>query len=346
VNHIDTNHIDTNHNDTRSSQAAGKSEDRETSEHQVAVVPITSVLPGDSPRLDGEDKAHIARLAETEAALPPILVDRRRMRVIDGMHRLMAASLKGQETIDVEFFDGDAAEAFLLAVEANVTHGLPLSQADRRAAASRIIASHPEMSDRLIGKTAGLAAKTVAAIRRRSTDACPQLNRVGRDGKVRPLNSASGRQRAAALISERPEASLRDVARRAGVSPATVRDVRIRMERGDDAMPPKVGQARHGDAGPSLGRNSRRRVRPPVPQLSNATLNKLLRDPSLRHNEQGRRLLRSMQSNAAVAHEWSGVIAAVPPHCAEAIAQMAHQYGKLWLDFAQNIELRARETFS
>lgn len=329
------------HINTRSSRAAGKSENRETTEHRettghhVAVVPIISVLPGDSPRLDGEDKAHIARLAETEAALPPILVDRRRMRVIDGMHRLMAASLRGQETIEVEFFDGDAAEAFLRAVEANVTHGLPLSQADRRAAASRIITSHPEMSDRLIGKTAGLAAKTVAAIRRRSTDACPQLNRVGRDGKIRPLNSANGRQRAAALISEQPEASLRDVARRAGVSPATVRDVRIRMERGEDAMPPKTGQG-----------HSRLRVRPPVPQLSNATLNKLLRDPSLRHNEQGRRLLRSMQSNAIVAHEWSGVIAAVPPHCAEAIAQMAHQYGKLWLDFAQNIELRARETFS
>ena len=44
---------------------------------------------------------HIARLAEAETRLPPILVDRRTMRVIDGMRRLIAASLKGQETIDV-----------------------------------------------------------------------------------------------------------------------------------------------------------------------------------------------------------------------------------------------------
>jgi hypothetical protein len=38
------------------------------------------------------------------------------------------------------------------------------------------------MSDRVVGKTTGLAARTVAAIRRRSTDSAPQLNaRVGRD---------------------------------------------------------------------------------------------------------------------------------------------------------------------
>jgi hypothetical protein len=58
-------------------------------------------------------------------SLPPLLVDRRSMRVIDGMHRLMAALLKKRETIDVEFFDGSYADAFLLAVEANVAHGLP-----------------------------------------------------------------------------------------------------------------------------------------------------------------------------------------------------------------------------
>ena len=90
------------------------------------------------------------------------------MRVIDGMHRLMAASLQARETIEVMFFDGSAADIFLCAVQENVTHGLPLSQADRRAAAERIITSHPHMSDRAIGQAAGLAAKTIAAIRKRS----------------------------------------------------------------------------------------------------------------------------------------------------------------------------------
>src|SRR5579863_10113036 len=112
----------------------------------VVAVPVLSLRPADSPRLNGEDKAHIARLTETETPLPPILVDRRTMRVIDGMHRLMAASLQGRETIDVVFFDGCETDVFLRAVQENIAHGLPLSQADRRAAAQRIVNSHPHMS--------------------------------------------------------------------------------------------------------------------------------------------------------------------------------------------------------
>src|SRR5579859_6840630 len=133
----------------------------------MEAIPVLSLRPADSPRLNGEDRAHIVRLAESETSLPPILVDRRTMRVIDGMHRLMAASLQGRDTIEVIFFDGSEADVFLRAVEENVAHGLPLSLADRRAAAERIITSHPHMSDRAIGQTTGLAAKTVAAVRKR-----------------------------------------------------------------------------------------------------------------------------------------------------------------------------------
>ena len=161
---------------------------------EVVTVPVLSLRPADSPRLNGEDKAHIARLAETDAPLPPILVDRRTLRVIDGMHRLMAASLQSLETIEVVFFDGSEADVFLRAVQENVMHGLPLSLADRRAAAERIVTSHPQMSDRAIGRTTGLAAKTVAAIRKRTCDQTPQSGaRVGADGRVRPLDSEKGR---------------------------------------------------------------------------------------------------------------------------------------------------------
>jgi hypothetical protein len=208
----------------------------------VVAVPVLSLGPADSPRLNGEDKAHIARLAETETPLPPILVDGRTMRVIDGMHRLMAASLQGRETVDVIFFDGNEGDVFLRAVQENVAHGLPLSQADRRAAAERIIASHPHLSDRAIGHAAGLAAKTVATIRKGSSEETPQSNaRVGRDGRVRPLDSGIGRRRAAELLAQQPHVSLRDVARAAGISPATVLDVRKRLERGESPVPERLG---------------------------------------------------------------------------------------------------------
>jgi ParB-like chromosome segregation protein Spo0J len=319
---------------------------------EMTAVPIMCLRPADSPRLNGEDNAHVGRLAETEAPLPPILVDRRTMRVIDGMHRLMAASLQGQETIDATFFEGSEADVFLRAVQENVTHGLPLSQADRRAAAGRIIASHPHMSDRAIGQTAGLAAKTVAAIRKRSTDGVPQSNaRVGRDGKVRPLDSAEGRKRAAEMLTQQPEASLRDVARAAGISPATVLDVRKRLERGAAPAPCKP-KAATGTAASGEGANNSvpashpgTRASAPSPSASRdpaATVDKLLRDPSLRNNEQGKRMLRLLHVNAVGAEQLQNVTAAVPPHCVTVVVQLAHQYAKMWQDFAGELDRRAR----
>lgn len=318
----------------------------------VVTVPVLSLRPADSPRLNGEDKAHIARLAQTETSLPPILVDRRTMRVIDGMHRLMAASVQGRETIDVRFFVGSEADIFLRAVQENVTHGLPLSQADRRAAAERIIASHPHMSDRAISHTVGLAAKTVATIRKGSSEDLPQSTmRVGRDGRVRPLDSGVGRRRAAELLAQRPEASLRDVARAAGISPATALDVRKRLKRGESPVPEKPAatlatdgncpQSERDSEGPPVRtiRFSPRATEPPDPA---AAVEKLLRDPSLRNNERGKGMLRLLHINAVGAEQLPSVAAAVPPHCVSIVGQLARQYARMWQEFARELDGRAR----
>jgi ParB-like chromosome segregation protein Spo0J len=296
----------------------------------VVAVPVLSLRAADSPRLNGEDKAHIARLAETETPLPPILVDSRTMRVIDGMHRLMAASLQERETIDVTFFDGSEAEVFLRAVQENIAHGLPLSQADRRAAAERIIASHPHLSDRAIGHSAGLAAKTVAAIRKSSSEDIPQSNaRVGRDGRVRPLDSGTGRRRAAELLAQQPEASLRDVARAAGLSSAST----ARTNASGNGTGPGT------DAGGATAiRLSPRAPAPPDPA---AAVEKLLRDPSLR-NERGKGMLRMLHVNAAGANQLPDAAATVPPHCLAIVEQLARQYAQMWQDFAHELDGRAR----
>jgi hypothetical protein len=281
--------------------------------------------------------------------------------VIDGMHRLMAASLKGQETIDVVFFDGSEPDVFLRAVEENVTHGLPLTQADRRAAAERIIATHPQMSDRAIGKAAGLAAKTVAAIRKRSTGESLRSNvRVGRDGRIRPLDSSDARRRAAAVLTGRPEASLRDVARIAGISPATVLDVRKRLERGESPVPQRLAAtgspaddagaangaplAPTGTDGSVRGTHPRPRhgLRAIVAANPTATVEKLLRDPSLRNNERGKSLLRLLHVNAVGANQLPDGATAIPPHCVAIVVQLAHHYASLWQDFARELDGRAR----
>jgi hypothetical protein len=313
---------------------------------EVVTVQISSLAPGISPRSNGEIKTHVVQLAQTESPLPPLLVDRRTMQVIDGMHRLKAAMLKGRDTIEVSFFEGTAADAFLRAVEANVRHGLPLSFADRKTAAARIISSHPHLSDRALAESTGLSAKLVAAIRR-STESVTQLNaRVGKDGRTRPLNNVEGRRRAAEKMVESPGASLREIARSAGISPATVRDVRKRLERGDDPIPGRLRTAvAYGNGNGTSPHSNGAGVHPilePV-RLAPATLfEKLARDPSLRSKEQGRRLLRLFHCNTIATRDWSVMAAAVPPHCADLVIQAARQYAQMWLKFAQDLERRTR----
>ncbi|CAL9631319.1 Transcriptional regulator NovG [Streptomyces sp. enrichment culture] len=264
------------------------------------------------------------------------------MRVIDGMHRLLAALLNGRQTIEVELFDGTPEEAYLRAVKANVVHGLPLSQVDRRAAAARIIVSHPHMSDRAIARASGLGAKTVAAIRRSSAAAVPQLNtRVGRDGRVRPLNAVEGRRRVVAVLAEHPDASLREVARLSGVSPATVSDVRRRLAAGESPLPSGTepaelpGAERGVDGTQRAGSDSRsnQTFMDPVPVME-----KLLRDPSLRHKEGGRQLLHLLRQNAVGVQDLMELSDAVPPHCRSLVINLAQHYRDAWQSFAEALD--------
>lgn len=296
-------------------------------EREIVRVEIGRLMPGDSPRLDGQDEAHIARLAQVDAPLPPILVDRRTMRVVDGTHRLMAALLRGEDSIEAEFFDGEAADAFLRAVQENIAHGFPLSLADRRAAAARIVTTHPHLSDRAIADVTGLGAKTVGSIRRHETQVPWPAARMGRDGRVRPLDGAQARRRVAELFAQEPQSSARAVARAAGVSPATAADVRRRLNGGEDPAPERTPRVRARSRGAQM-----------VPA---SVLDKLLRDPSLRHNEEGRQLLRLLRSCAIAPQEWSDLMAVVPSHCADLVGQMARQNSQMWSSFAQKLTERA-----
>jgi hypothetical protein len=296
----------------------------------VVQVPISSLRPGDSPRLAGENRQYSRILAELDAAaLPPIVVHRATMRVVDGLHRLRAATLRGEDEIQARFCDGDDDEVFVLAVQANVSHGLPLSLADRTAAAARIIRSHPQRSDRMIAAATGLAGTTVGTIRRCSTDQFAQLNtRVGRDGRVRPVNSAAGRRLANELLNDYPEASLRDIAKAAGIAPATVLDVRERVRSGQDPVPPKQRRT-----GVSSSAGQATDIDPA------AMLRRLRRDPSLRFNESGRTLLRWLDSDLTGAG-WEGVIDNVPAHCASIIAELARSKAQEWSEFAKQVDRR------
>ncbi|MFC9996916.1 ParB N-terminal domain-containing protein [Nocardia sp. NPDC127526] len=122
-------------------------------------------------RKAGEVARHIDALSDVAAALPPIVVHRPRMTVIDGLHRVRAAQACGAQWIDAVYFDGDDGQAFLLAVQLNNAHGLPLSTSDRKAAAERALTFYPAWSNRKLGEVVGLPERVIADIRKRSAEA-------------------------------------------------------------------------------------------------------------------------------------------------------------------------------
>jgi ParB-like chromosome segregation protein Spo0J len=309
------------------------------------ILSIGDLLPADSPRLDGEDMEHTRSLAELEDKLPPILVHRQTMRVIDGMHRLKAAILRGERTIEATFYDGDDAEAFMMAVKANITHGLPLSLSDRKAAAARFIRSSPHLSDRAIGEASGLSAKTVGAIRWHSAAELAEVqHRVGRDGRVRPLSTVDGRRFASELITINPESSCRKIARMAGISPSTVRDVRDRLRRGEDPVPTRLRADSQAER-PTRESKLQERIKSVQSfECRGEILGKLSRDPSIRMTEHGRAMLHWLNSQSQqVDKDWGAVASQVPEHCSCLIADLACSIACSWLEFASAMRRRGSE---
>jgi hypothetical protein len=305
----------------------------------VVKIQICDLRPAESPRIEGENGEHIQLIAESSDIQPPIIVHRPTMRVIDGMHRLRAAELCGRTEIDARFFDGETRDAFVLAVHANVTHGLPLSLADRVQAAIRIVNSYPQWSDRAIAVATGLSPKTVAAVRQRSAEELRSEARIGQDGRVRPNNTAASRQLAGELMIRNPAASLREIASKVGLAPSTVMDVRARLRDGRDPVPAKqhVG-APHDD-----GRKSRRTSQPAKGSraLDRAhAVDTLKRDPSLRFSELGRHLLRWLEAHPTDVPAWRNVVDHLPAHCVDLVARLARDSANTWCEVADYLEQR------
>jgi ParB-like chromosome segregation protein Spo0J len=294
----------------------------ETERLPVVEVPVAELLGVISPRSGGEVPGHVEVLADCWDELPPIVVHAPSMRVIDGAHRLKAARLRGAETIAVRFYEGGEADAFVLAVAANVAHGLPLSLADRKRAAARIMEFHPNWSARLVASATGISPATVAEIRRRMPGESPDA-RLGRDGKVRPIRTAEGRRIAREMIAENPDLSLRQIARASGVSPETVRTLKNRLLNGE-SVPVAV----------------RRQITQPEERDKAAMVERLKSDPALRFTESGRDVLRLLNLNVIRADEWDRLIASVPLHSRAVVAKLARDCAERWANAAQQMSRR------
>lgn len=294
---------------------------------EIVEVPLSRLLPGDSPR-SAPSAIHVHTLAAIQAPLPPIIVARASMRVIDGLHRLRAAELRGDKTIEVRFFDGAEGDAFVFAVRSNSAHGLPLTLADRKTAALRIIEFRPEWSDRSVAAAAGVSDKTVAALRARSNVVSP-FERLGSDGRFHRSNRVAGRLRAAEMFTADPGASVVKVARAAGISVTTAKDVRSRLRRGADPVP-----NRHQD--PPPGRTAQ--PRPAIDRRS--AVQRLRSDPSMRFSETGRTLLRRLDGPGLDRTEWETLASNIPGHCTHTVAELARMCAEDWQRFAAVVDSR------
>ncbi|MEU6315287.1 hypothetical protein [Streptomyces sp. NPDC047014] len=311
----------------------------------VAHVPLDEIAVGYSPRVDGEDPDWVRTLAETDTELPPILVHRPTMTVVDGIHRLRAAAARGRTTIAVRYFDGPQDEARLLAVAANTAHGHPLTPADRTAAAARILTLHPQWSDRAVAALTGLSARRIGRLRKDTATGATALRRIGRDGRVRPVSSHAAREHAGELLRAHPGASLRRIAAEAGLAPATVADVRDRLRRGEHPVPghtaPATATAPQDPPPPpplQLPLPPRTTTpAPPPPERLLRIFDALRRDPSLRLSESGRNVLRLLSACTAMTQDRGQIAAVLPAHCKQPMAQLAQGYARLWTQLADEL---------
>ncbi|WP_107057363.1 ParB N-terminal domain-containing protein [Streptomyces rimosus] len=291
---------------------------------RIETVPVASLILTDTPRTSGTDPEHVLRLAEVKEGLPPILVQRSTLRVLDGMHRVKAAMLRGDDTIPVQYFEGSDAESFVQSVQANVAHGLPLSASEREAATERIVRIYPDWSDRAIAAVAGLSPR-------------------------RPVDGAPGRKKAVDIMRERPEAPLRAVAQEAGVSLGTAHNIRAKLRSEAKADVDGPGQERKdtsrkkgASAPPGEATAGAAPRSAEAQQAQRQLLSSLRQDPSVRMTEKGRLLLQWLGILTLDAEGRQQFADSMPAHRLLSVAQLAQDCSATWRQLATELQRAVR----
>lgn len=136
----------------------------------TSTTPIThialTVLVAD-PDYQPREKLDASNLSRLEASdptqWPPLIVSPRddgRYTILDGFHRYAVARKLSIDGLDCSIKEGgDYPDS----VEANLTHGLPLSRNDRKEYARWLHEQHPKLSPRELGRMCGLSHNTVRA---------------------------------------------------------------------------------------------------------------------------------------------------------------------------------------
>ncbi len=260
--------------------------------------------------------------------MPPVIVHRATMKVIDGTYRVGAARLQRRDTIATRFFDGSAEEAFILAVAANINHGMPLTLKERKFAAIRILGMYTDWSDRMIADATGLSHPTVATIRRKQSGGKNfHLNkRIGRDGKTYPPTVS---HRAAVQPTRTDQnASMHETARRGGAAAGTADDNDERP-RPHQSVEPMVAISRGAALDFHLAR-------------AKAVLRRLWNDPAMRSHEKGKAVLELISHSLRTAIDAQVAVKSAPEHCRNAMAEYAAACGDSWHRVAKDLRTKSQ----
>jgi hypothetical protein len=108
-----------------------------------------------------------------DGRFPPVLVfdDGKTKRLVDGLHRIRAVEKEGIEAIECEIHSGDRRAAILAACQANATHGLRRTNAQKRAVVGRLLndSKWTLWSDHEIARRCNVSAAFVGQERERLT---------------------------------------------------------------------------------------------------------------------------------------------------------------------------------
>jgi ParB-like chromosome segregation protein Spo0J len=310
----------------------------------VVSVALARLVLKRSIREGGVNQEHVRRLMRLGGRWPPILVHEETGVVIDGVHRVAAARMLGLLRIDASLFKGGPDAALIESVRRNVQHGLPLTLRERKWAATQVLRIHPDWSDRRIAGICALSPKTVGRLRAHhggGADGVPQLDasvRVGRDNRLRPVNGVKARARVAKALEENPGASLRSVAAKIGVSPETVRSVRLSLaatttdtdtqDGAEEVASAAVGDVPAGSVFDVISDESPSRRLAAVPDNTSAVAE----------------FLEWFERTAVDADMCSRWALQVPLAYSADIAAEAHLRGQAWLDFAASLNTRAESS--
>lgn len=292
-------------------------------------VEIKLLKAGLSPRVAEQDLEHAKALAHRLDDCPPVIVHRATMTIIDGVHRILAAKMLGRKLVKIRYFDGSFEEAYFEGVRANVTHGKPLTLSERELAATKILEMRGEWSNRLVGDMCALSDKTVARLRAAMSSHPDSGSRIGRDGRKRPLGTSEVRTKIATAILDDPRVSTKKLAESFVASPSTIRDVRRRLERGEE---PIVRNRRVTDVG----------YQAPPTQSSGLPI-EWSKDPAINALPNGLAFGRWLDLTSIKEIDWLPTVEIVPlgriPHLINEGRLRAIEWGR----FVSTLEERARK---